>query len=98
MFCIKNFEHFLNSDFSRNKKKEWSLEDKSRIYEMLIFKLNCGISYHVDLLQHNYSFFMSWFNINFISETREIKSRIAMEKASFNKKTLFHKQIRLKFK
>ena len=49
------------------------------------------------MLQHNYNFFISWFNINFVSKAREIKSRIAMAKAAFNKKILFHKQIWLKF-
>ena len=65
---------------------------------MQMVKFNGGISYHVDMPQHNYNFFISWFNINFISKTREIKSRIAMAKAAFNTKTLFHKQIGFKFK
>jgi hypothetical protein len=54
---------------------------------MLIVKFNGGIFYHVDMLQHNYNFFISWFNIYFISKAREIKSKIAMEKTEFNKKT-----------
>jgi hypothetical protein len=79
-------------------KKERSLEDKWRICEMLIVKFKYDIFYHVGMLQHNYNFYISWFNTNLISKTHEIKFRIAIAKAAFNKNTLFHKQIGLKFK